>query len=168
MSSQVRQAAVQIRADYARFGGEPLPDDMGPAEILLERIRVMAGYVRWLDSKIQTWPDELVKLGHTNIDNKGGMQAFPTEKAGWLHEWHTSNDALVNYVKIAMAANIDERRVALAEKEGDTIMRILEQTFDQLQLTQDQLRLIPTIMPQILRGEVTRSVTTDAGAGAAS
>lgn len=154
MSSQVRRAASEIREDYARFGGAPIPADMGPAEILLERVRVMAAYVRWLDSKIQGWPDDLVELGVTNYDSKGSMQNAVSHKGAWLAEWHTSNDALVKYVQICLAANIDERRVALAERESETIMALLEAAFDRLELTADQMSRVPVIMGEVIRGRI--------------
>lgn len=161
--SEVRRAADGIRNDYNRFGGAPIPKDMGPADILLERIRVMAGYVAWLDAKIQQWPDALVALGQTNVDDKGSMQAFPTEKAAWLHEWHTSNDALVNYVKIALSANIDERRVALAESQASTVVSLLDQVFKEIELTPDQLLLVAQKLPNIIRGEIVARRADDGG-----
>lgn len=152
--SEVRAAAQQIQAESWKFMGAPLPDEMGPAEILLERVKVMGGYVRWLDGMIKQWPDKLVKLGMTNRDSKGSMQAFPTEKAAWLAEWHRASAELVNFCAIALKANIDERRVSMAEKESETIMNLLTQAFDRLELTEYQLGRVPIIMGEIIRNEI--------------
>lgn len=152
--SEVRAAAAQIQAESWKFMGEPLPSDMGPAEILLDRVSVMGGYVRWLDGKIKQWDDKLVKLGITNLDSKGSMQAFPSEKAAWLAEWHRASAELVNFCAIALKANIDERRVSMAERESETIMQLLEAAFDRLELTPAQLERVPSIMGEVVRSQI--------------
>jgi len=53
--------------------------------------------------------------------------------------------------RVALGAGIDERRVQLAEQQGNLVVTALQRIFDQLDLSPDQRALLPTVVPAELR-----------------
>lgn len=140
----------RIRRD-ARFGNFPIPDDMGPIDVLLDEMRRTHGFVYWIESKMLSWPDELLELGQSNTDDKGSMQVFPTNQAAWLEIYHKERGHLAKVAKLCIDAGITERQIALAEKQAEMMFVLINEAFEMLRLTPEQQTLVPKIMPAIIR-----------------
>jgi len=128
-----RVAEQAARAAVATYG---LPRDIDPGDALLEEVCRTAGHVAWLEQQVRALsPDELV-WGRSEEVEKGASE-FPgtdtTQKAApnvWVVLYRDERKHLVDVCKAAIAADIDERRVRLAERQGvliaDVIRRMLE------------------------------------------
>lgn len=122
---------VHLAKREAGVMGVPI-DNLRPEEALLECIRITGGEVQYASERIaELAPDEAVgpvvstrplkeEKGAENPDLRVYEEGPPA-----LHIWiavrHQAMDRLVNYTKVAIAAGLEERRVKLAEAQGQLI-----------------------------------------------
>ncbi len=123
--------------------GQPIPVD--PAEAIIECICIAAGEVRYASERIAALGDDdavgpvVTTHERPRKFEKGEDAADETvtetkHEAPAVHIWidvrHKAMDRLVNYSAIALKAGVEDRRVKLAEQQGqlfaDAIRRILE------------------------------------------
>lgn len=111
--------------------GAPL-DNLRPEEALLECIRIAGGEVRYASERIaELDPDEAVGPVVTTRPLKWEKGAeSPDERVAehgppalhiWIEVRHKAMDRLVNYTKVAIAAGLEERRVRVAEAQGQLL-----------------------------------------------
>ncbi|MGV0109820.1 hypothetical protein [Arthrobacter sp. CP30] len=140
-----------------------LPQDIDPAKALLDEISRTYGTVLWLQAKVRELePDELV-WGKTETQQGIGPQGpvdTTTEKAEfntWYQLYLGERKHLVAVTTAALKAGIEERRVRLAEQQGDLVAAAIRSILDALNLSPSQWELVPTVVPQALRalGELT-------------
>lgn len=123
--------------------GYGLPIDIDPQEALVQEVQRSAGTVFWLQDRISLW--ELA-------DDDGNLRRLPTEEQQWwMDEYLRQRQHLSKVAKMAVDAGVAERRVQLAEQQGQILVSVLNQVFDQLSLTVEQRRLIPQIVPRVIR-----------------
>lgn len=149
-SATWKRKVEEIRAT-ARFGGFPIPEDVSPVDALVDELKRSTAFCAWIESKMATWPDNLVKLGVSNMDDKGSMQAFPSEEAGWLAVWQSERKHLAVVAKMCIDAGVSERQIELAEKQTEIMFRLINEAFEMLRLTPEQQANVPKIMPAIIR-----------------
>jgi hypothetical protein len=122
---------VQLAKREVAVMGAPI-DNLRPEEALLECIRIAGGEVQYASERIAGLdPDEAVGPVITTRPLKYEKGAdSPTERvseegAPALHIWiqvrHDAMDRLVSYTKVAIAAGLEERRVRVAEAQGQMI-----------------------------------------------
>lgn len=140
-----------------------LPQDIDPGKALLDEIARTYGIVQWLQAKVRELePDELIwgKAEATFGVGKDG----PIDTATYRSDFHayyqlylTERKHLVAVSAAALKAGIEERRIKLAESQGDLVAQAIRSILDALNLTPAQLELVPVIVPQTLRslGELT-------------
>lgn len=136
---------------------EPL--DMAPGHVLLWRVQHLAAMVASVDSIVAGLEAEQVVWGRErSVDRQGGE--FPGTETVWaakLNTWvqyHASLDrALRDACTAALAANVDERMVRIAEAQGAAIVQLLQAVFadPQLALTPAQRAVLPQVVPRHLR-----------------
>jgi hypothetical protein len=90
-----------------------VPRDVDPHEAILECIARAAGHVDYATSKIAELDDPMVNT------------MFGPKLNEWIHVQQQSMDRLVTYSKIALAAGVEERRVRLAEQQGQLIAEVI-------------------------------------------
>lgn len=134
-----------------------LPVDIDPGKALLDEIAVTYGHVQWLRGKVQDLtPDELV-WGVTQTDEGIGPQGpvdTKTEKAApnvWYTLYMTEREHLVKVTTTALKAGIEERRVKLAESQGQLLAEAIRRILAALNLSPAQQAMVPEIVPQQLR-----------------
>lgn len=154
---QNRAAAAQRIAEadaekVLRRFGEPV--ETTPSEALLDAVKWTAGYVAWLRGKVaEVATDEDLIWGVTR-NKSGGEDRGTTEEAkpnAWLSllgEWH---DRLVKICSEAIRAGIEERRVQLAESQGELIVQVIRGILTDLQLTPVQEAKVAEVVPRHLR-----------------
>lgn len=140
-----------------------LPQDIDPGKALLDEIARTYGAVKWLEAKVRELePDQLV-WGVTQTEVGVGPEGLidkTTEKAefnAWYRLYCEERDRLSRVAALALKAGIEERRIKLAESQGDLVAQAIRSILDALNLTPQQLELVPVIVPQTLRslGEIT-------------
>jgi len=143
------------------LAGEPM--DIGPAEALLWRVRVLSGEVARLDELIGSLEaEELVWGKLTEEENDSGE--FPgkkTVKGARMSVWLTLREqrerALHSACEAALRANIEERLVRLAETQGAVMHKVILAALADFGIRSDDPR-IPLVLPgrirQLTMGEV--------------
>lgn len=134
-----------------------LPVDTDPVEALLDEVRWTAGHVAWLRERVQELEQQALIWGRTKTDDQQATE-FPgvntTEQAVpnvWLELYSRERKHLVDVCKAAIAAKIDERRVRLAEQQGEILISVIQAILGDLNLTPEQKAKVPEIVPHHLR-----------------
>lgn len=134
-----------------------LPQDIDPAKALLDEIARAHGIVLWLQEKVRELePDELI-WGKVETQQGIGPQGpvdTTTERAefhAWYQLYMAERKHLVAVSAAALKAGVEERRVKLAEAQGDIIAKAIRAILNALNLTPQQLELVPIIVPRELR-----------------
>lgn len=154
------EAERELEAAVTTLG---LPQDIDPGKALLDEIARTYGAVKWLEAKVRELePDQLVwgKVSHREGVGPEGPVDVTEHKAefnAWYRLYCEERDRLARVAALALKAGIEERRIKLAESQGDLVAQAIRSILDALNLTPTQLELVPVIVPQTLRslGEVT-------------
>lgn len=146
-----QRAEAQAEQVMRRFGG---PIDTTPTEALLDAVRWTAGYVGWLREKVaEIDSDDDLIWGKTR-EKTGGEDWGSTHEAkpnAWLTllgEWH---DRLVKICAEAIKAGIEERRVRLAEQQGQLLADVIRRILADLNLSAEQEAMVSDVVPRHLR-----------------
>jgi len=131
--------------------------DIDPGAALLEEIRVTHAHVQWLRAQVAELSPTELTWGRTQHEEGVGPEGpidKTTEKAEpsvWYAMYCRERDHLVKVSAAALKAGIEERKVRMAEQQGQLVAAALKQIFDALHLTTAQQGLLPTIVPAALR-----------------
>lgn len=137
-----RKAAENLAAEAARRAATQLavPIDTTPEQALIDEVKRAAGMVAFYQARVeevdQTNREDLV-WGMTKNDMSGEFPG-PTYEATpsvWLQLWNQERDRLVRVAAAAIKAGIEERRVKLAESQGEMVATMLRRVLDQLLVT---------------------------------
>lgn len=167
------------RMNIERFGGDRNLVNITPEEALLEEVRRAVAMVRWLEERIGAWnfehlnsvdPDDprldpesdefdpayrpaqpsLGGLPRLTDETFKGNATFTDEKE-WLDLYRKEREHAIRVSKMAIDAGIAKRMVTLAEDQGRMLALAIRHVLDSLSLTQDQLAIVPQVVPGILR-----------------
>ena len=131
--------------------------DVDPGKALLEEISVTYAHVQWLREKVAELDgDDLAwgKVSHEEGVGPEGPIDKITEKAEpsvWYQLYLREREHLVKVTTAALKAGIEERRVRLAESQGELVHRVIRGILEALNLTTDQWALVQTVVPRELR-----------------
>lgn len=153
---QVRAAATRRRehaaaTEQVRTLG--LQVDISPTDALLQEVQWTAGHVHWLRGKVQELEDTDLVWGETKVKD-GGDDRGTTEEAKpsvWYQLYAAERDHLVKVCAAAIKAGVEERRVRLAESQGDLVAVVIRRILDDLHLSPQQIELVPIVVPNHLR-----------------
>lgn len=134
-----------------------LSREIDPRDALLEEVWRTAGAIDWIQHKIQEIDPEALVWGMTEW--KTGYQgddsiSVKTETATlsvWVEMYQRERSHLVAVSKAAIGAGIEERRVRLAEQQGQLLGDAIRAILGDLNLTPDQQALVGTVVPARLR-----------------
>lgn len=158
-----RTAEAKAAAAVATLG---LPVDITPTEALLQEVQWTAGHVKWLRSKVQEVgskpanrpdPQHPLVWGTTKVATKNATSSpgSNTEHAATTSIWYDlyakERAHLVTVCSAALKAGVEERRIRLAEQQGDLVAEAIRRILNALNLTPKQQRLVPIVVPQQLR-----------------
>lgn len=163
--AKAKSAAVKAEAkaarEVARLGHRVV---VHPAEALIDLVHWTAGEVAYWRNVVTQIADEqgddgqpagyrALTWGVTKV-KEGGDDRGTTTAAG-PHIAYTmltsASDRLASYAAAALRAGVDERRVQLAERQGQLVADVIRGVLDALNLTPEQWELVPTIVPAQLR-----------------
>lgn len=150
---RTEEAAAVVEA--ARFATRR---DIHPADALLELVQWTAGEVDYWRTKVDALDDDelagsLVTKTEVGID-KGQPTDIETKEAAehiYIRMLAKSSDRLATYAAAALRAGVEERRVRIAEGQGQMVAAVIRRILDALNLTDAQAELVPTIVPRELR-----------------
>jgi hypothetical protein len=151
-----RAAAMEEQARKAveTYG---LPRDISPTDALLEEVRYSAGHVAWLRARVAELEAADLVWGVTEVADKNATEFAGTDVTRaaavnmWLELYHRERRHLLDLVKTAISAGIEERRVRLAEAQGSLMNEVIRRILARLSLTPDQSALLPVVVPEELR-----------------
>ena len=136
-------------------------DDIDPAKALLDEISWTHAHVQWLRAKVQELGTEELVWGQTQTDKGIGPQGpvdTATEKAApnvWYALYMAEREHLVKVSAAALRAGIEERRIRIAEDQGNMVAAVLQRILAALNLSPEQWAEVPTIVPRELRALAT-------------
>lgn len=158
--AKAKAARVDIAAgrQVARLG---VKVEVHPAEALIDLVHWTAGEVAyWRGIVVDLEADgghRALTWGVTGKVNKQATEFRGTDvtKEARPHIAYLmltqSSDRLANYAAAALRAGVDERRVQLAERQGQLVADVIRGVLTALNLTAEQWELVPTIVPAQLR-----------------
>ncbi len=109
-----RKAATRQRAAEA-VESLSIPVETTPEEALLDEVRHVAGDVKFLREQIMALGEDITQEVITS--EFGGYQA----PSVWLDMYWQAHDRLVRVAAATLKAGVEERRVRLAEQQGDLL-----------------------------------------------
>lgn len=130
---------------------------LNPADVLLEEIAWTHAHVLWLRSKVQELePDELTwgKVDHEERYGPLGAIDKTTQKAApnvWYQLYMTEREHLAKVSTMALRAGIEERRVKLAEEQGNMVAAVVNRILNALNLSPAQWEQVPEVVPREFR-----------------
>lgn len=148
-----QKAQAKAARQLARFGQ---PIDVNPAEALLDLVRWTAGEVAYWRARVVTLEETNPKALTWGVTSEAEKQAteFPgtdtTREAAPAVEYRMLIDASNRYAAYATAAiraGIDERRVRLAESQGQIVSTALRAILDGLLTALLGAGMPPTLRP---------------------
>jgi len=134
-----------------------LPIETGPVEALLQEVHRTAGHVAWLAERVQMLKEKELVWNKTRAIDKTATEhpgIDTTESAvqnAWLQLYKDERKHLVDVTKAAIAAGIEERRVKLAETQGQMLASVIRAILDDLNLTEAQRGMVHEVVPRHLR-----------------
>jgi hypothetical protein len=170
----IAAAAARRRADMeARSAAENavarlgLSREIAPDQALTEELHRTAGMVAWLGQVVAGMESGALVWGELRrVDRDGGKDGPSSEVTSgaapsvWLQLWQAERKHLAAVARDAIAANVGERRVRLAEQQGALLAVAVRLLLERLDLSEAQWSLVPTVVPEVLR-----SVAVTAGGG---
>jgi hypothetical protein len=109
-----------------------LPVDVSPTQALLDEVQWTAGHVAWLRDRIQELEQSELTWGRSEYREGAGEKGSEwksVEKAGpnvLLELYERERRHLVAVTTAALSAGIEERRVRLAEHQGQIVAQALK------------------------------------------
>lgn len=164
-----RGQEVAAREAVVTYG---LPVDVSPTEALLEEVRWTAGHVRWLRDRVQELETAALVWGTTRTEIENGaslllgltdgevssVDSAPAAKivqtAGpsiWLDLYDRERKHLVSVAAAALRAGVEERRVRLAEQQGELVAGAIRAILSDLGLSPEQEARVVEVVPRHLR-----------------
>lgn len=122
-------------------------------EALLDEVQWTAGHVAWLRERVGELEQNELAWGTTRI-KEGGDDRGVTEEAVpnvFLKLYQAERTHLVKVCTEAIRAGIEERRVRLAEAQGNLVAQVIKGILDDLGLSDNQLAKVSEIVPRHLR-----------------
>jgi hypothetical protein len=106
-----------------------LPVDVEPMDALLEELSRTNGVVTWLGSKVASLNEETeAGLGGSEMVGPvgGASGGIPEWKPSvWIAMWEAERSHLAKVAKLCLDAGIDEKRVKLAERQGQMLAGVV-------------------------------------------
>jgi hypothetical protein len=161
-----REQEAEAARQVATLG---LAVDITPTDALLQEVQWTAGHVHWLRSKVQELDEQELVWGMTaeseKDSDKNGRETSSKMSAKpsiWYDLYAKERAHLVVVCTAALKAGVEERRVRLAEQQGDLVAAVIGRILDAMLVALvaaglgDTLRAVwsetvPVVVPRELR-----------------
>lgn len=162
--TQKARERVQMQRAMRALGEVPA-ENVDPAEALLGLVTQKWAEVQWLRIKVDETsgvagsPGERDPLiwgltkHETGVGPQGPVDQETHEVAPniWWKLLRDAEDQLAKYSTAALRAGVERRQIELQEAHALHLAQAITRILDQLGLSQDQARLVPTVVPAVLR-----------------
>ncbi|TLK56301.1 hypothetical protein [Glutamicibacter sp. V16R2B1] len=156
-AAEQRVAEAELAQKVGTLGIREKYPDVDPGQALLSEIQISHAHVQWLRAKVaEIEPDELI-WGTTKTESGIGPQGpvdMTVQEAGF-HTWYQlylkEREHFAKLTTMALKAGIEARKIQLAERTGEMVAGAIQRILDGLQLTPDQSKIVPTLVPTVLR-----------------
>lgn len=128
-----------------------------PVETLLNLIQAKAAEVAWLRSIVKEQTEEQLVWGEAEHQEGIGpmgvvdVKTFKAEQHPYWKLLREAENQLASWTERAARAGVEERSITLAESHASLITTALNRVFAALHLNSEQQKLIPQVVPGILR-----------------
>lgn len=143
----VDRKARELMATYG------LPIEISAEQGILEEVHRTAGHVAWLQDVVRNLEPEDLVWGITQ--KKSGGEDWGTTEAAepnvWLKLYREERAHLAKVCADAIRCGIEERRVKLAEQQGQLVANVIRAILGDLDLTAEQQARVPDVVPRHLR-----------------
>lgn len=153
--STQQQQVVHLAAVEARrnpIAGQPM--DIGPAEALLWRVRVLSGELARLDATIAGLEHDDLIWGITEAVQDTRTKSTQIKYGARLNVWLLLREkreaALASACEAALRAGVEERLVRVAEQYGAVIHTAITRILARMDIPADDPR-IGVVVPEVLR-----------------
>lgn len=144
---ETERRAAAIMQTYGR------PIETTATEALLDEVKWTAGYVAWLRERVAELDEAALIWGKTK-HKTGGEDAGTTEEAKphiYRQMLLEERQHLVKVCAEAIKAGIEERKVRLAEQQGQLVADVIKRILEDLKLSPEQAASVSSIVPRHLR-----------------
>lgn len=141
-STPLHQKSAEIAVARVAVNELALPRNIHPMDALLEELARTAGAVKWLDDKVQSVEEQ--SLIAPTGGGQGGVPEY--KRSVWVTLWEDERAHMARVAKMCLDAGIDERRVRLAEAQGQLMATAIQNILAKLKLSEEQARLAPAIV----------------------
>ncbi|GAA0187974.1 hypothetical protein [Glutamicibacter creatinolyticus] len=156
-AAEQRVAEAELAQKVGTLGIREKYPDVDPGQALLSEIQISHAHVQWLRAKVaEIEPNELI-WGTTKTESGIGPQGpvdMTVQEAGF-HTWYQlylkEREHFAKLTTMALKAGIEARKIQLAERTGEMVAGAIQRILDGLQLTPDQSKIVPTLVPTVLR-----------------
>lgn len=125
IKSAQNQRALEAVQKYA------IPIKTDPHEALIFELERTAGWVAFLNEQVQG----IEKIGHMRQLKGGGKDGIPEEVPHiWIQMLKDERSHLLNVAKTCIAVGIEERRVKLAEQQGELLADFVRGLLEDLKI----------------------------------
>jgi hypothetical protein len=155
MPNNRSSAGAQLAEDAVVTYG--LRRDISATEALLEEVQWTAGHVVWLREQVAALESGDLVWGVTEQVEKTATEftGVDTTHAAtvnvWLELYYRERKHLVDVCKAAITAGLEERRVKLAEAQGQIVVGVFRRILGRLDLSDAQSRIAAVVVPEELR-----------------
>lgn len=131
-----------------------------PSQALLDLVATAAGEVAYWRGRVETLQEDnpaRLTQGLTKVTegkDRGGVTTLRTVETVMAIEhrmWVDAQERLAKYATAAIRAGIEERRVRIAEGQGELVAGVIRRILDRLDLEEWQRELVPAVVPEELR-----------------
>lgn len=159
-----RGAARAAESEYRRLG---MPLEVDHSVAIMQELHRTAGAVEWYGGQVAALRASEIGWGMTR-EKEGGDDRGTTYEAAvnvYVVQWEKERDRLVRVAKTCHDMGIDERRVALAESQGQALAQVVRAVLARLNLTREQQELVSVVVPSEFRALAARQGQVSAGTG---
>lgn len=131
-AAEERLALEKAEKELKKFGVKVVVD---PAEELLDLIAHTAGYVRFLRTRVELIHSEEDMVWGKSREKTGGEDFGTTYEAKpnvWIQMLDHWSEKHAKLLVDALKLNLDERRVRVAEAQGNALIRVLDGVLQEL------------------------------------
>lgn len=136
-----------------RFMG--IPEDVSPIDALANAMKIAAGEVRYCTEQIARLSDEELferptRTVYAEMPSGGWEMVEEARDAEVISRWHqlrsAAMDRMARYAKMALDVGLEERQQALHEKQAALIARFFESVMNEVELSDEQRKLLGPTM----------------------
>lgn len=139
--NQVKSAQQEIaRREVVALG---LPREVDPHTALLEELARTAGHVQWLVEKVREEGEHRLvgPVGTEGVDDKTGLvHHVEAQPSVWARMLAEERKQLTAVATACVKAGIEERRVRIAEQQGQLIAQVLTAVLNELNVPAEKAR----------------------------